>query len=123
MANKWDIIRVFRPDLLRPHDKYCICICPRRKWFFYINSEPPRFAKAAEYAITVQNYQITCITHVSYIDTTSMVDDLPEAQLSEALADVNRQHGSLSPTLRKAIISAAVAHGVLEPEKLAAVLE
>jgi len=123
VVNKWDIIKVFRPDLPGPHDKLCICICPLRNWYFYINSEPPRFRRAREVAITVENYQIGCITHTSYIDTTIIIDDLPQRQLEEALADEGRHYGSVSPTLRKAIIETVRSHGVLPLEMQNAVCE
>lgn len=123
MLRKWDIIRVFRPDLPRPHDKLCICICPKRHWYFYINSEPPLFKRARPVAIEIDNFQVACITHTSYIDTTAIIDDLPARELKEALSDEGRRPGSISPTLRKVIIETVCRHGVLNQAQQDAVCE
>ncbi len=123
MVDKWDIVRVYRPDLPRPHDKYCICISPTRQWYFYINSDAPQYRRAREVAIEVSNFEISCLTHTSYIDTTYVVTDLPEKQLSEAIRDPKRRHGSISPSLRRRIVATAAAHGVLSPEHAAALDE
>lgn len=122
MLKKWDIIRVWRPDLPRPHDKLCICICPRRHWYFYINSDPPEFRRAREVAIAIDNFEVTCLHHKSYIDTTWMVTDLPQKELDEALGDQRRQYGLISPTLQRRIITTVQAHGVLDPDYAAAVI-
>jgi hypothetical protein len=71
----------------------------------------------------VENFEVSCITHTSYIDTTEMISDLPEKELAQALADPKRQHGALSPTLRKAIVGTANGHGVLSPEEIEAISE
>ncbi|MGO9739989.1 MAG: hypothetical protein ACLPN5_00395 [Roseiarcus sp.] len=63
------------------------------------------------------------MTHTSYIDTTYVVTDLPEKQLSEAIRDPKRRHGSISPSLRRRIVATAAAHGVLSPEHAAALDE
>jgi len=115
---KWDLLRVYRNDLRQPHDKYCICVCPTKKLFFYINSCPPKFHKKREFALEVENFEITCITKTSYIDTTTLIDDLPEAALNEALSDPKRQHGSVSPTLQQKIIATVRAHNALSPEHM-----
>ena len=122
--NKWDVIRVYRSDLRQPHDKFCICICPLRFWFFYVNSEPPSFRKKRQFAIDVANHELTCLTKpVSYIDTTTIIDDLPEAALAAALLPINGHHyGPIAPFLRKKIIETAQRHGVLSPVQLDAVL-
>jgi len=121
---KWDIIKVYRGDLNQPHDKYCICICPVRFWFFYVNSEPPAFRKKRQFAIEVANHELICLTKpVSFIDTTAVIDDLPEPGLNAALMSNNGRHfGPIPPFLRDKITAAAQAHGVLSPEHLEAVL-
>src|SRR4051812_45815808 len=120
---KWDIIRVFRPDLHQPHDKYCICICPRRSWFLYISSNPPSFRKKLQAAIEVANYEVFGLfKSQSNTDTASMIDDLPTDQLAVALQDVGRQYGPLAPSLRDKIRMAVVTYGVLTAEQTDAVL-
>ena len=123
LINKWDIIRVYRHDLMRPHDKYCICICPVRMWFFYINSEPPVFRKKRDYAIVVENFQISCITHTSYIDTTTIIFDLPKDNLEIAISAADRCYGSISPSLRRTIIQRVKLHGALNPDEELSILE
>jgi hypothetical protein len=113
--NKWDVVRVFRQDLLPPHDKFCICICPVQMLFVYINSSPPAFRKKREHAIEVSSFEILCLTKTSYIDTTSIVDDLPQEHLAAAISDPQRRHGSISPSIRQRMIAAVEAHGALPP--------
>src|ERR1700730_13120446 len=109
---KWDIVRVFRPDLRQPHDKFCICICPKREWFLYINSDPPKFAKKRRAAVTVASWEVLCLSKTSHIDTASMIDDLPKDQLAIALSDPGRQHGPLTPSVRDKVKMAVNSHGV-----------
>lgn len=120
---KWDVVKVYRPDLSPPHDKYCICICPVRLWFFYINSDPPVFRKKRLHAIDVANHELLCLTKpVSYIDTMSVITDLPSSQLHLALIQENgRNYGPIPPTLREKIIATAKAHGALSPAEIEAV--
>lgn len=122
--SKWDVIKVWRPDLDEPHDKYCICVCPIRLWFFYINSDPPQFRKRRQFAIDVANHELICLHKpVSYIDTTAIIDDLPPDSLAASLMPNHGRHfGSLPPFLRAKVVSVAQAHGVLSPEQLEAVL-
>jgi hypothetical protein len=101
---KWEVVRVWRPDLDRPHDKFCICLCWEKRWFFYINSNPPKFRKAREVAVQVENYEALFLHHTSYIDVSSIISDLPEQELLAALADEKRCHGALSPSLIGTII-------------------
>jgi len=123
MLAKWEMVRVRRPDLRQPHDKYCICIDWQRRWFFYINSEPPAFRKAREVAVMVANFEVHGLTKVeSFIDTTQIVDDLPEQQLEEAVADDSRRYGFLAPFVRQRICDALMTHGALTAEQRLAIL-
>jgi hypothetical protein len=88
-----------RPDIIPPHDKYCISISSTQEWFFYINSEPPPFKKAREFAVEVENFEAHFLSHTSYIDVVHIIRDVPEAQLREALANPSRQLGRLAPFL------------------------
>lgn len=124
VLQKWDLIKVYRADLSRPHDKFCLCICPIRLWFFYINSDPPTFRKRRQFAIDIANHELVCLTKpVSYLDTTSVIDDLPKDGLTAALIINNGRHfGPISPFLRTKVIATSQAHGALSPEQLDAVL-
>lgn len=96
---KWSVLRIMRPDIIPPHDKYCISISSTHEWFFYINSNPPPFKKAREFAVEVENFEAHFLSHTSYIDVVQIIRDVPEAQLKEALADPSRQLGQLAPFL------------------------
>jgi hypothetical protein len=123
VLQKWDIIRVFRQDLRRPHNKFCICICPKRNWFLYLNSDPPRAPKRRQFAISIPNFQLLGLPKdQSWIDTTTMIDDLPSDQLAVSLADPNCQFGPLLPILRGKIRVEVNAHGVFTQEQTDAVL-
>jgi len=58
----------------------------------------------------------------SYIDTASMIDDLPADQLAPALLDARRQHGPLLPGIRDKIRMAVATHGVFTAEQTDAVI-
>lgn len=96
---KWDVIRVYRPDIVPPHDKFCICVCPDLKWFFYFNSNPPPFRKARTVAVEVSNFEAGFLSHASYIDVSQIIDDVPTKELADALSDSSRCHGQLAPFL------------------------
>jgi hypothetical protein len=122
MLARWDIVRVFRPDLSQAHDKFCICIEWEKRWFLYFNSDLPRFRKAREVAVSVENYEVNCLRRTSYIDTTSIVDDLPEDHLMNAINDPNRRHGALPPSIIRRLQDAVRSHGVLDQEKMDCIL-
>lgn len=122
MLAKWDIVKVWRPDLSQPHNKFCICVDWERRWFLYFNSDPPLFRKARELAVSVENFEVGCLVKTSYIDTTSIVDDLPEKELLEAVNDQTRRAGSVPPFVRERIKEAVESHGVLTDEQRAAIL-
>ena len=111
---KWDVVRIYCEFLTNPHDKFCVCICPKTNLFFFINSDPPQFRKASTLAITIDNFEATFISHTSYLDTTKLVQ-IPEAAVKRALSEPARNHGCVSPTLNKKIKNGVGAHEVMEP--------
>lgn len=119
---KWEIIRVWFHDLKRPHDKFCICICPLRGWFLFINSERPFGRKAKEYAIDLQNYELRCLSHTSYIDTTTL-EIIDDDRVNLAMEDEDRFHGLLTPSIKKRVIGAVIAHGALPDEQHTTLLD
>lgn len=124
MLQKWEIVRVWRADLRQPHDKFCICLDWVSRSFLYINSEPPQFRKAQESAVMVTNFEVQCLNKPeSYIDTTAIIDDLPEVELQEAVADQDRRHGSIAPFVRERIREAAASNGALTDDERAAILD
>ena len=97
MLSKWDVLRVYRSDLSVPHDKYCICVCPIDRLFFYINSEPPIFRKKREVVVQVARFELTFLHKDSFIDSTTIVSDLPPLSIEEAITDNSRRCGTLPP--------------------------
>ena len=104
--------------LHRPHYKFCICIDYDRRWFFYIDSAPPPYRKARTVAVAVENFELQCLHKpVSYIDTTSIIDDLPDEYLAQAVVDQDRRHGPLLQFLIDRIKRAVESHGSLTEEQ------
>ena len=118
---KWDVVRVFCDFIPSPHDKFCICICPLRRWFMFINSEPPAFRKARALAVEVSAFEATFLNHTSYIDTTKLME-LPDDALALAIADAERHHGKTIKTVRDRIIVAVEAHEVMPEDQRQAVI-
>jgi hypothetical protein len=116
---KWDIIRVWRSDLSCPHDKFCICLCPVNNLFVYINSNPPEFRKKRDAAVEVDNFELNCLSHMSYIDVSSIIDDLPDDELEKAINDSNRCHGPIPPSIRDRIKASVSYHRILSPVHMA----
>jgi hypothetical protein len=110
--NKWDIVEVWFHDLAKPHFKYCICICPKKEIFFFINSDPPFARKARDVAISVSSYEVNCLRHESYIDTTHY-EHFPDDRVQTALKDDRKHKGPLAPFMRKRIVATVKGHGVL----------
>jgi len=115
------VIRVWCGWIAHPHDKFCICICPHRRWFMFINSEPPAFRKARELALELDAAAALFLTHTSYIDTTHMLV-IEQDILDAALSEEGRCHGKVSPTLRTWIQGAVGAHEVMPEDQRIAVL-
>jgi hypothetical protein len=121
--SKWDVILIWRADLQpTPKDKFCICLCPERFWFYYINTKPPKARKSKKCSIRLDSSEVYGLTHASYIDITSIVC-IPESDICDALADEKRRKGSLIPEIRERILSAVQNNGVLTPAQRAVVLE
>ncbi|RUV07436.1 hypothetical protein EOA79_04525 [Mesorhizobium sp. M1A.F.Ca.IN.020.03.2.1] len=110
---KWEVVRVFCKDLLPPHDKFCICICPKTGLFLYVNSGLPAGRKARDVALEVRNFEANFLHKTSYIDTTRLEPINTDARVIEALKDPGRRLGQISPSLKKRIIAAVADHGAL----------
>lgn len=119
---KWEVLRVFCDFLVVPHDKFCICLCPDRLWFFFFNTNPPQFRKAREFAVRVESFEAIFLTHTSFVDTTT-VERVDGRLVATAMEQSDRRHGTLSPNLQAKIIYAAQSHGALNEEELAVILD
>lgn len=125
---KWEVLRIFCDYLPEPHDKFSICICPERNWFFWIDSEPPFGRRAREVVLEVPVYWAShFLRHPSYVDTTKMrriPNDLALAAWNETNGELYpRRHGRIITAFRDAILAAVETHEVLNSEELAAVRE
>jgi hypothetical protein len=120
--SKWDIVHVWCGDLRPPHHKYCICICPYRHWYLFINSDPPFSRRAKAVVVVVENFELHCIKHTSYVDTT-FVQQLPGADVAVAIATEAGRRGALPPFLRKRVIEAVGLHNVLSQDEIDAIVK
>ncbi|MBL4871887.1 MAG: hypothetical protein JKY41_00450 [Rhodobacteraceae bacterium] len=118
---KWDVVRIYCDDLRTPHDKYCICICPERNWFYFINSEKPEFRKSRELAVSIESYEAVFLNRTSYVDTTT-IQKFHSDQLNDCKSDNDRQCGPLLPAVRARIQVAVGSHNALNAAEVAAVL-
>ena len=97
-----------------PHDKFCVCVCPDRRWFFFINSEP---RKSNVGQVPVLPRDLDCLDHESYIDTTKIVT-FTTNELSRA-----QRKGAINPTIKLKIKMAVQAHGILPAKQVQVVDE
>lgn len=118
MLDRWDVVKVFRPDLPKPHHKYCICLNWEERWFLYINSEPPQFRKARNFAVSVERHEVHGLIKTSHIDTTAIIDDLPPDELTKALEVPSCRWGPLAPFIVNRITSAITGHNVFTAEQM-----
>lgn len=121
MLQRWEVIRVWRPHLLPPHDKFCIVIDEAEGWFLYINSKAPAFRKARDVAVEIENFEAAFLQHNSFVDTTSH-ETLTEEEISGACADAERLHGFLIKAVQDRIKAMVASHEVLAPGPRAAIL-
>ena len=118
---KWDVIRVLPPGV--GHDKFAICICPRRLWFFYINSKKPFGRKASTAAISIASYEATFLRQPESFLDVAIVIALTAEIVSVALDDIRRHCGTLPPRIKLSVIASTKQYDVLEPIYRDAVLE
>jgi hypothetical protein len=71
--------------------------------------------------LEVDNFQLHCIDHTSYIDTT-IIQMLPAEAVLKAVSTIEGRRGALPPSLRKVIKEAVEAHNALPPDQTTAVV-
>lgn len=121
--DRWEVILVYRPDLINPHDKFCICADWDRRWFLYINSKPPKFGILSPSDVEVYNYEVFGLwKETSYINTAAIIDDVPEKELMQALADPARRKGPLNPNVVLRVQQSVESHKMLTIEQRDALL-
>jgi hypothetical protein len=121
ILQKWHIAHVWCAELNPPHHKLCICICPERHWYYFINSDRPYSRKAREVVLEVTSFELHCIQHDSFIDTT-VLQKLPPEAVTAAVATENGRRGAVPPFLRRRIVETVDGHKVLPPDELEAVM-
>ena len=110
MPATWDVLTIFTHLPRQPHDKHCICVDPRRREVFFINSEPPFARKARQFAITIANFECAALSKAeSYVDTTDVIV-IPEEEWNATLRDANRNRGPLLPGVVERIRTAIRRH-------------
>lgn len=120
---KWHLVRLWFKELRPQHFKYCICICPKRKWFFFINSDPPLFRKARELALEVSSFEVTPLRKDSFIDTTDLIAVPDDGRVEDALKeDGDGHYGAISPSLKKKLLEKVREHNALTDEQRTAIL-
>lgn len=122
VPTRWHVVMVWCPDLVRAHDKFCICLCPHRHWYYFVNTDPPYTRLARKLVLPVPSFQLHFLTHDSFIDTTSVQKQLDASSLAAAWANPARYKGMIPPSLINTIKQYASSHNVLSPEELDAVL-
>ncbi len=110
MLSPGDVILIYCRNLKDPHDKFAVCVCPKRKWFFFINSEPRKRKPDAQ--VEIRTYELASLDHDSWIDTSS-IKSFSDAELIPAKRDRNRHKGTLSPAVRLKIKKAVREHNRL----------
>ena len=91
-------------------DKFALCVCPTRRWFFLINSEP--WEKKADAQVEIQSFELAALSQNSWVDTSRIVA-FQQSELLPALRDRNRYKGQLSNAVRLRIKTVVHGHGYL----------
>ncbi len=91
-----DVLLVFCRSINPPKDKFAICLCPERRWFFFINSKP---WWPPETQVEIKTHELRCLDRDSWVDTSKIVQ-LSASEIADARGDNRRRKGELSPMLR-----------------------
>lgn len=65
----------------------------------------------------MDNFEITQLTHESFIDTTRLEQYPQDGRVETALNDPKFFHGFISPSLRQKILDVVNSHQALSPEQ------
>lgn len=110
MLSAGDVILIDCQNLKNPHDKFAICVCPTRKWFFFINSKPNVFTPEAQ--VPIRSYELACLDYDSWVDTSKVIS-FSDSELIPAKRDKRRHKGALSNAVKLRIKKAVRIHGLL----------
>lgn len=99
-----------------------VCVCPKRGWFFYINSAPYR--KVSEVNVEIRNFELPGLPNeISYLDTRRVTRLTAEQVRGGMDKQGSRQLGCLSPTLSGRVKAAIHGHGILPQYQEEVILE
>ena len=110
-----DVVLIDCQKLKNPHDKFTVCVCPTRKWFFFINSKPRTLSPDAQ--VPIHDYELDCLDHDSWIDTSKIIS-FSEAELVSARRDRQRHKGPLSNVIKLRLKKRIREHGELTEEQV-----
>lgn len=119
--SKWDVLRVSPPGV--GHTKFAVCICPERRWFFYINSNKPFGRKSAAAAVTIAAFEAHFLRKSDSFLDVAVVVELDEVHVRIALNSSNNHLGRLLPAVRSRVVASVRSVNVLEPSHREAVLD
>ena len=97
-----DVFLIYCRLINPPKDKFVVCVCPQRRWFFFINSEP---WKPPETQIRLTTNDLDFLAHESWLDT-SRISCMTEVELNEALGEPGRSKGTLGESVRAKLVNA-----------------
>jgi len=91
-----------------------LCLCPVRRWFFYVNSDPFKLVPQAQ--VYVRHNEFPRLPNeVSYIDTRG-VTVLSGEQVSQGMARNGADVlGVLDGIVRKRVVDQIKLHGLIAP--------
>jgi len=98
------------------HDKFALCVCPGKLFFFYINTKS-RFPANAQ-AQVLGKIELPFLGHTSYVDT-SQVHTFLEHAIREALTAGKVWTTPRSVVLR--VLEVMNAHDLLPPKTMKAI--
>lgn len=119
--SKWHVYHIWREDITPKHFKYCLCICPIREWYFFINSKPSPGKIAYRYDVVVQNFELNFLSHESYIDTSS-IKHFSDERVTLAIQHGTNLKGPMPPFLVKRVIETVQANPSLTQAEKSMVL-
>jgi|GEM_PF-1570309 len=113
---KWAAYHIWCADYKPPHHQKCICVCPHREWFLFINSNPPIGRRARQFAIAVANFEASFLTNPeSYIYPAMRT--FPDDRVAKSISDPRNCFGLISPSLIERIKSMIRENPTLKDEQ------
>ena len=113
MLEKWHFYKIWCPELLPPHSKFCLCVSPEKRWFLFVNSSPAASRKARQFDVVLNNFQLAFLDHESYLPTAA-IKTFYDDRVVEALKDPRNLLGPIPPSLKKQVLQLIANNPVLK---------